>query len=482
MLLVKSTTPKKINGLHLKPTALSSILVAFFFMFFCANTMAQDNSPYSRYGIGDLVPQTNMTSRGMGSISAGYVDPYGLSINFNNPASYSSFQAFKEPKSKKLVSGRAILDMGLNFESRTLREPANPVKFVASNALFSHVQVGFPLRPNWGLSFGLRPVSRISYKIGSGQRLVDPNTGQPIDSAYTENQGDGGSYLASVGTGFKVFSKKKGNTEIQSLSAGINAGYFFGKKDYTARRTLINDSVAYYRGNFETRTTFGSLYFNAGLQYRIVLNEAKRTVLTIGAQGNWGQTLDAKQDIIRETYYIDPSFGNVRLDSVSVKSDIKGEIKYPFSFTIGFVYEKEHMPKEAGWLIGVDFIQQNWSTYRFYGQPDLLANKWEIRIGTQLQPVSKKSYFTNVSYRAGLFYGPDYVYVNNKKLNQFGGSFGLGLPVPISRQAPEQFTLINLAFEYIKRGNNDNLLRENLFRFSLGFSLSDIWFKKRKYD
>ena len=52
----------------------------------------------------------------------------------------------------------------------------------------------------------------------------------------------------------------------------------------------------------------------------------------------------------------------------------------------------------------------------------------------------------------------------------------------ISRQAPNQATFINLAIEYVKRGNNDNQLKENLFRFSLGFSLSDIWFIKRKYE
>jgi hypothetical protein len=58
----------------------------------------------------------------------------------------------------------------------------------------------------------------------------------------------------------------------------------------------------------------------------------------------------------------------------------------------------------------------------------------------------------------------------------------MGLPIAISRQAPNQLTVVNIAFEYMKRGNNDNLLKENAFRLSLGFSLSDFWFIKRKYD
>jgi hypothetical protein len=69
-----------------------------------------------------------------------------------------------------------------------------------------------------------------------------------------------------------------------------------------------------------------------------------------------------------------------------------------------------------------------------------------------------------------------------ENLSRFGASFGMGLPIAISRQAPNQYTLINVAIEYSKRGNNENLLKESMFRFSLGFSLSDLWFGKHKYD
>ena len=86
-----------------------------------------------------------------------------------------------------------------------------------------------------------------------------------------------------------------------------------------------------------------------------------------------------------------------------------------------------------------------------------------------------------MAYRAGFFTGPDYIKVG-KELKQWGASFGLGLPLGVSRQAPTQATIVNVAFEYIKRGNDDNILKESLFRFSLGFSLSDLWFIKRKYD
>ncbi len=477
MQLVKLITPEKIKALH-------GIRLTFVVLFFTAfsNAFSQDNSPYSRYGIGDLVPPTHIISRAMGGISAGYSDL--LSINFNNPASYASFQTKKELKSKKMAMGRAILDLGLNFENRTLKEPPPAKKFMASNALFSYVQIGVPIKPNWGLSFGLRPVSRISYKIIRNEKLYDPITGLPIDSSSTRFEGDGGSYLASMGTGFVLFHRDKGNGMEEKLSVGINAGYFFGKKDYSVKRSLINDTVDYFQANYETRTSFGSLYFTAGAQYKTVLNKEKKISLTVGAYGDWSQKLKASQDILRETFVFDDNLGEVRLDSVSDQKNIKGKIIYPSSYTFGFVAEKNPQAKKGGWLVGIDFTQQGWNKYRFYGQKDSVQNRWELRVGTQLRPAPKRNYFSNVSYRGGFSVGPDYINVKNK-LSQYGITFGLGLPVANYRSSyasANQATLVNVAFEYSKRGNNNNLLRENMFRVSIGFSLSDFWFIKHKYE
>ncbi len=71
---------------------------------------------------------------------------------------------------------------------------------------------------------------------------------------------------------------------------------------------------------------------------------------------------------IRETYFFDESSGNVRIDSVLDQRNIQGKITYPGSYTAGFVFEKFVKAKEAGWLIGIDYVQNKWSDYRFYGR------------------------------------------------------------------------------------------------------------------
>jgi hypothetical protein len=483
MQLVKLIIPKIINVLPRNFSSRTAFLIlCFSLLFLNTKTLsAQDNSPYSRYGIGDLVPPTHIINRGMGGINAAYNDY--LSINFNNPASYSSFQSIMEQKSKKMVMGRAILDVGVNIESRTLNEPSSGKKFSSNNALFSYVQVGMPLKNNWGLSFGLRPLSRINYNIIQSGPLLNPQTGDTIEkNSSTVYTGDGGAYMVSLGTGFSLFDKIKGENMNQKLSIGFNGYYIFGSKDYSTRRSLLNDTVIYYQANYETKSTIGDFYLDGGIQFKTPLNVSKKISLTVGAFGALRQNLNVRQDVLRETFVYDANLGNVRLDSVSDHRDVPGKMLLPTNYTIGFIIQKPTViNKEGGWLIGADFTKQNWDKYQFYGQKDSIKNSWLLKVGAQLNAVPKRGYFSNVSYRFGLFVGPDYVRVKNK-LPQFGGSIGFGLPIAVSRQAQYQVSLINLALEYGKRGNDKNMLKESTFRFSIGFSLSDFWFIKRKYD
>jgi hypothetical protein len=153
-----------------------------------------------------------------------------------------------------------ILDVGVDFTNRKLAEPNTPNSFRSSDALFSHVYVGIPIRRNWGLAFGIRPITRISYDIFRTERLGNPTRpGGSIDSAITQFTGTGGSFLPTIGTGFGS----------RNFSVGFNVGYLFGKKELTTRRAFINDTVEYAASNHTSNTTFGNVFFDAGAQYTV---------------------------------------------------------------------------------------------------------------------------------------------------------------------------------------------------------------------
>jgi hypothetical protein len=445
---------------------LSTAAVLFSSLFF-SSLLAQDNSPYSRYGLGNLHPRMNVISRGMGGVSAAYSDPF--SINYNNPASYAGFQAFTEQRSGKVSQGRVIFDAGINYDNRKLSEPNTTQSFRSNDVLFSHVYVGVPIRPNWGLSFGLRPVSRISYDIFRRERLFNSG-GQDIDSVFTQYNGNGGSFLPSIGTGFGS----------NNFTIGANIGYLFGKKELTTRRVFLNDSIEYASSNHTTNSNFGNIFFNAGTQVKIDLN--KTSFLRLGASGNWKQTLSGTQDILRQTYTRDASGQELRVDSVTQQNNIAGDVIFPASYTVGLIYDHSPGERTRGFNIGVDYVTGKWNDFRFFGARDLVQNNWELRVGAQLTPsFAAMQNGRLVSYRFGFFTGRDYIKVD-KDLPMYGVTFGMGVPLRNYSRLTNQQTIINIGAEYIKRGNDQNIIKEDLIRISLGLNFTDMWFGKRKYD
>jgi len=103
-----------------------------------------------------------------------------------------------------------------------------------------------------------------------------------------------------------------------------------------------------------------------------------------------------------------------------------------------------------------------------------------------MRPRLKDTYKSLMAYRLGAFFGDDYVYINNQKLPVWGISGGVSLPIAnlkdASRRFRTQYSVVNVSAEYIQRGNTDNPMNENLFRISFGFTLSDLWFAKKKYE
>ncbi len=406
---------------------------------------AQENSPYSRYGLGDFVPGQNILNRGMGGLSSAFAD-YS-SVNFTNPASYASLKI-------------TTFDIGLDYNSRSLRALNPPRKFNSAYLIPSYMQIGLPLskKKNWGMNIGLRPITRINYDILLNTRISG------IDSAQYSYLGNGGTYQAFTGMAYGT----------KNLSIGFNAGYMFGNKEYSTRLSFVNDTINYKTTNSADTTRFGGLFFNAGIQYKIKLNE--KTILRLGFHGNLSTSMKATRNISRETIAYNPNAGVVVIDSIYSSQDQKGTILHPSSWGAGFMFEGENM-----WMFGGEIGVANWADYRYFGTADKMVNNWTGRIGGQFVPDFKSSnYWQRVTYRIGASFGPDNVQLN-KAIPQYMFSFGTGLPVRRNVYT-NQYTTINTAFELGFRGNKSNDIRENIFRFSLGLSLSDIWFNKPKYQ
>ena len=440
------------------------------FGFSLLNTQAQQNSPFSRYGIGEYYSSQHAVSRALGGLSAAYADGLnnnvGQSVNFNNPATYSSFYM-------------VTLDLGVTIDTRSLVSNNPSAKFSSKYFVPSYLAVGIPLKKakGMGLAFGLKPVSNISYSIETRERV----TGDSLQTIY---EGSGGLNQFFVG-----FAKK-----WKTLSLGFNTGYNFGRKEINTRKTFLNDTVSYYQSLTSSSTNFGGIFLSGGLQYEVTLSrktttETKTTdnyLLRFGLTGTLQQKMSATQSSIRETYTKGTN-GDIKIDSVSALYNVKGQVLLPSTYAAGVTLHKTTTTPRGVfelWSIGLEYTATQWTKYRFYEQPDKLSDSWLYKLGAQFSPdpVSGQGYWGNVNYRAGVYYGKDYVNADGAGLKQYGVSFGAALPIRKWRTYDNQFTVLNTALQFGKRGSSVNNVTESYFQFTLGMSLSDLWFVKRKYD
>jgi hypothetical protein len=421
----------------------------------CLTASAQENSPFSRYGIGNIFPGQHVVNRGIGGVSAAYRDALGQSVNFYNPASYSSIS---------LVT----YDIGIGIDNKVLRSAEPLKKFSSTNFSPSYVVLGMPLskKRNMGLVFGLRPISKINYSVVVNTRIPG------IDSVGTLYEGEGG-----LNQGFVGIAKRWGG-----LSIGVNGGFSFGRKETDTRVILLNDSVNYNYANSAVVTSFTNFSLMGGLQYQF--KTGTNSLVRLGVTGKMKETLKASQDIVKETFFFDANGTVTRLDSALQISDRKGTIQLPGTFTTGIAFETRTKEDLSRTLISAEYESTKWSEYRFYDQPDRLVDNWQVRFGAQLSPdyFKAQSFWSRVTYRTGFFYSKDYINADNNELKVYGITLGAGFPVMKRNNYSYQYSNIHTALEFGRRGSKVNNITESFFRFSVGFSLSDRWFIPKKYD
>jgi hypothetical protein len=91
---------------------------------------------------------------------------------------------------------------------------------------------------------------------------------------------------------------------------------------------------------------------------------------------------------------------------------------------------------------------------------------------------SLTSYFSRVTYRAGIKYENLGMNIKNTQIKDFGMSFGIGLPMG------KGLSDVNVGFEFGTKGevNTSGLVKEKYFNLKLSLSLGDKWFIARKID
>ena len=413
------------------------------------------SSPYSRYGIGDIVNKSFGQSKAMGRISLGIRTPYHL--NVTNPASYSSLDSLS-----------FIFEFGFTSKTTLLQtEVINQsiIKQTNNDINLSYISVGYPITKWWFGSFGLIPFSNVGYNI-KNEEIIDS-----IGNVETYYKGSGGINQFYIGNSIKFH---------KNLSAGFNASYLFGSLNQTKSVHFPDDDNA-FNSFIENKIIIGDIYFNLGLQYNNNFNDKYK--YTIGIIFDNQSKIQAYNSTLKTNYiYSDQKYTTDTLENTEHEKDY---ILLPYNFGIGF-----SITKDDKITFGADYLMQDWSNSTFFGENHDLANSNTFAFGLEYIPEhnAKKKYLRRIYYRLGGHYSNTYLNIplkdeqnkltgNFEQLKDFGISFGIGLPLRRSK------TSFSIVYELGQRGTlKYNLIKETYNIISFNLTLYDIWFIKRKFD
>jgi hypothetical protein len=422
---------------------LARLLVVLVFLTLNSQLSAQNriSSPYSRFGIGDLLTNTGVYNMAMGGISYGVYSPYF--VNTANPASYAAFDSLS------FIFDVSAHSKQSNLITTNLSQSANYTSL--GNLLF-----GFPVNGWWKSSFGLLPYSMVGYNMIDSR--VDENVGR-VDFLY---QGNGGINKAYIGNSFSL---------TKNLSLGFNLSYLFGtiskssadefpdsafKINYKILNTAQVHDVNMDYGLFYHKQLKNGLQYNAGLVFSNSAN------------------ISTTEKRLGYLYFKSSTGVDITRDTIVNQDAVKGNIKLPTNLGFGF-----SLGKTDKWLAGADVQWQQWEKYSYFGINDSLKNLMRISLGGSYTPSfsTVSGYWQRITYRGGLRYTNSYLELRGERINEFGISIGIGLPLPRTRST------INLAVEFGTRGTtNNNLIKDNFVKFTLGLSIFERWFIVRKYD
>jgi hypothetical protein len=420
-------------------------LALSFLIAIASGVMAQSttNSPYSKYGVGNLRGSYLPQNKAMGNLAYG-ISSFGgyQNLNISNPASYSKIRL-------------TVFDVGATANIQSLNKgSASEQSF---NASLNHFAFGIPVTKSSALSFGILPYSNLGYEF-INKASVDTFK---VNQIY---KGEGGLTKAYLGYGFGIG---------KHLSLGVNMSYIFGNLKQT-RAAEYTNYVGFLNSKTVENNAVGGLDFDFGAQYVTLINP--KTRLTVGYTGGVKTNLNTKLTQLTSRYTVNGE-SETRADSISFKNEVSGKITLPGNHNFGFSIEKLNK-----WLIGADIRTAKWSQFTNNGVNQGLNNTFGFSVGGQITPNinAVTNYFKLIDYRLGINYDKTYVRTNNTDIDVKSLNFGFGFPLISNRSA---FYKINFTTELGKRGTlSNNLVKENFYNFTIGFTINDKWFQKYKYD
>lgn len=396
-------------------------------------------SPYSSYGAGTVLFDNSVEQAGMGGVSVLSTNPYYGNANFYNPAANRDLRF-------------TTFEFVSNTDMSRFKDAHN--SSTKSTTYISNISLAFPVGDKARAGFGFQPYTTVGYELSA----LGVSEGVEFEKQF---YGEGGVNSLHFMGSYNINSE---------FSVGLRANYLFG--DLSKKQIVSTQDLA-LSTDYSFNSKLNGVQFSLGGNYTKMLEDRKR--LDIGLVYTLGSNINAKIENMTSTYsVVDLIPGNI--DTVQYHS-FRGDMKLPQKLSLGASYRKD-----LNWMIGAQIDWTDWSSFSFENsQNSDLESSIRISAGGFWLPNfnSYKSYFDRVTYRMGGFYETTPIKVNGNDISKYGLTIGAGFPIGKERDA----SMLNFAMEFGQMGTTkDNALKESFANFKIGFTINDIWFRKRVID
>lgn len=413
-------------------------MLLFVFLLCSVVAFAQNNtnSPYTRYGYGQLADQGPANSKAMGGVAYALRDKYH--VNFANPASYSAVDSLT-----------FIFDGGVSLQKTNFSN--GTIKLNANNSSFDYITMQFRAARWAGISLGLLPYSNVGYQLGANME----DTEYPDNASAVIYSGEGGLHQLYMGAGFKIY---------KNLSVGANISYLWGDITRSVSESFPSNS-AILPLTRQTNVSITSYKVDFGAQY--THRFGKKHEATVGIVFSPGHDLHNKTTV-------NDTKGNTTTGYTVSTRDSVATFGIPTTLGVGVAYTYD-----GRLTVSADALWQNWEDVSYMNSKSAFCKRGKVAVGAEYLPNPMgRSYVAHVKYRVGAFYSKPYYKVQGERgADEYGVTAGFGLPIPRTR------SYLSLSAQYVRtEGKREGFLNENTFRLCVGLTFNERWFFKRKVD
>ena len=383
------------------------------------------NSFYSSYGFGIESRSLPVRMIGMGNTGSAVED--SLSLNTLNPAFWNGFLSTS-------LQGQV--------ESSFLNVPEVPFNNALSR--FMGFSLKLPITKKIGVAFGLMPETRVHAK----NTFVDST--KFIDSFIPYRysvEALGGISEFFIGGGYRINPQWR---------VGIKTKLYFGNYINKGSADINNNGTvdSYYN----RRVTVNGSQIGLGVAW---VDKSGELCLS----GYIDQSINFKYKTDYDYFYGPDS-------TIGFKS-----LNYPSSYRLGI---SKKLPMNLRFNTDFRFTKVSSSLFNDFYQFKRTSSKdsYFIGIGLEKLPSDRKDskFLAKLFFRIGTYYRTEPFYYLQKKVEESGVSFGIGVPFR------RDLSRLDLAIVAAKRDGflNEKIGSEKVISLHIGITTGGIWFRKSK--